>query len=200
MIKKRGVCLSFLIYDEFMSVDWKSLVEGVKKNDESSMHSFIENTQTPLLHFCVFITGQSQLAEDLCHDTLVKAFTSIHQLKKPERCMAWLKKIARHLYLDYIKSAAQSRPHLSMDDEFCSIELEAKSGISEDQIDTLTLLHRLKEEDRVLLTLIDIQGCSYQEVSQVLEIAEGTVKSRLFRAREKMAQLFHGTKPKVHSS
>ena len=171
-----------------MDIDWGNIVSGVAKNDESSLNQFVELSQTPLLRFCMYLTGDRQLAEDICHDTLIKAIGSIKQLKNPAQVMAWMKRIARNLFLDYCKSAAQSKVHLDINEMVQSPELSMSADATDDQILAMQALQSLSEEDRTIVILIDIEGYSYVEAAQVLEIKEGTVKSKLFRARKKMLE------------
>lgn len=174
------------------SVDWESIVKGVAKNDPRSMNDFIENSQISLIRFCVYLTGNQQLAEDICHDTLLKAIRSIKQLKTPEYAIAWMKKIARNQFLDICKSARNSKPHLDIGDVTAEPSLSISADASDNQITAMQALQSLEEEDRSIVILVDIEGYSYQEVAEQLNLKEGTVKSKLFRARKKMLD-FLGT-------
>jgi RNA polymerase sigma-70 factor (ECF subfamily) len=183
------------------SPSWSSLVAGVLDKNSEATHDLIERSRKPLFTFCFHLTHNKQLAEDLTHDAFIKALTSLHQLREPEAFPAWLKKIARSLFLDLKKSAAQSKQHLDWESlnpkDLNSLQIEHSDP---DQMAALQVLHRLDVDDRLILILIDIQECSYQEASETLEIPVGTIKSRLFRAREKFLSAFEGTKPLSGSS
>lgn len=170
--------------------NWVDLVQSILSGREDRRGELIELTQTPLFQFCVYLCGNRHLAEDICHDTYVKALTSLNQLRDPNLILAWLKQIARRLFLDYVKSASQSKTHVSVDDSEEFLQLEAPDGANDQQLDVMKALNQLSEDDRSLLILVDVQGCSYQEVAQTLDIAEGTVKSRVFRARKKFSDIF----------
>lgn len=171
-------------------LDWNKIIPLVLKGDRSATTELIEITQESLFVFCFHLSKNKQLAEDLTHDTYLKALTCLHQLKEPGAFMGWLKAIARSLYLDYIKSAAQSRTHVPLDE---ALDLQGPSRLTAEQLSALEVLQTLSEEDRTILILIDIQEVSYSEASQVLAIPEGTVKSRLARAREKFSKKYNGT-------
>ncbi len=182
------------------SSSWDVLVPAAKKNDSAAITELIEQTQKSLFTFCFHLTHHRQAAEDLTHDTYLKALRSLHQLESPSALLAWLKKIARSLYLDLLRSSegslassvisleALSHSETGLAQEICTEENK------EENTAALQVLKKLSEEDQVILILIDIQGCSYQEASQVLEIPEGTVKSKLSRARQKFSSIFNGTK------
>jgi len=183
------------------SSSWSSLIAGVLSKNAEATRELIEKSQKPLFTFCFHLTHNKQLAEDLTHDALIKALTSLHQLREPEAFPAWLKRIARSLFLDLKKSAAQSNQHLSWESlspkDLDSLHIKHSDP---DQIAALQVLQGLEVDDRLILILIDIQECSYQEASEALEIPVGTIKSRLFRAREKFLSVFEGTKPLSGSS
>ncbi len=179
------------------NINWDNLVQRMKSSDEKAFSELIDLTQAQLFKFCLHLTHNKQFAEDIMHDTYLKAIGSISTLKNPEALRAWLKQIARFLFLDYVKSAAyKNEVHTDVWEEFDLRETDQKSGL---QLDVLKILNQLSEEDRTILVLIDIQECSYEETALTLKIPEGTVKSRLFRAREKFSLLFEGTK-KSHKS
>lgn len=179
--------------------NWDEILAGVGRKDQQSMARLVESSQQKLFEFCLYLTGNSQLSEDICQDTYIKAFRNIGQLKDPRRIMPWLKQIARRLYIDHCRSSRNSKLHVSMDESSEVFHLEGP-GVSSDLIDAVKLLHRLTEEDRSLLILIEVQGYSYQEAAQALEINEGTLKSRLHRARAQFSSLFKETKSALASS
>ncbi|MGE4130431.1 MAG: RNA polymerase sigma factor [Bdellovibrionales bacterium] len=180
------------------NVNWASLVEGLKKKDPEITRQFVDLTHQKLFEFCYYLCSNRQLAEDLCHDALLKALAQIHQLKEADRAMAWLKRIARNLLLDFQKSAEQSRT-LVMDPED-EKWLAHDQKISEESMDAVQTLKKLDSGDREILILIEIQGHSYQEVAEILDLNIGTVKSRLHRARAEFSKKFIGTKSSLRSS
>lgn len=182
-----------------MSTNWSQIVQGVRDQDSEAFSEMVDHLQEPLMRFCVYLCGDRQLAEDLCHDSLIKAVQSINQLKNPEQTPAWVKRIARNLFLDYKKSAAQSKPHLELSEMDTAPQVTAGSEATEDQILALQALQTLGEPERSIVIFVDIEGYSYQEVSQLLKINTGTIKSKISRARAKMLD-FLGTKRSPESS
>lgn len=186
-----------------MSIEFsiEQIVKNIIAGDRASFSDFIEFTQKPLFTFCLHLTKNKQLAEDLTHDTYLKAHSHLNELKDVGQVLAWLKRIARNMHLDFVKSAGY-KSNVSVEDynEFQAHDFESATS---SQIDTLKILSKLDQDDQLILVLIDLQECSYAEASQVLEIPEGTVKSRLARAREKFSELFenkNGTKKRAQAS
>ncbi len=182
-------------------ISLEQIIKNILTGDSASFGDLIEVTQKPLFTFCLHLTKNKQLAEDLTHDTYLKAHAHIKELKDANQVLAWLKRIARNMHLDFIKSAAQ-KTSVSVEDynEFQANDFESATS---SQIDTLKILSQLETDDQLILVLVDLQECSYSEAAQVLEIPEGTVKSRLARAREKFSELFenkNGTKKPARAS
>jgi RNA polymerase sigma-70 factor (ECF subfamily) len=183
---------------ENKNVNWNELIQKMQSSDEVAFSEFIDVTQKNLFQFCLHLTQSKQFAEDILHDTYLKAFASIATLKNPDVVMAWLKQIARFIFLDYVKSAAhKNEVYTEHWAEFDTRRSEDQNGLKRD---VFKILNLMSEEDRSILVLIDIQECSYEEAAITLKIPEGTVKSRLFRAREKFSFHYDGTKKASKSS
>lgn len=191
--------------------NWRDLIHAAKAHESAAVTELIERTQKALFSFCFYLVKNREAAEDLAHDTYIKALRSLHQLEKPEAIVAWLKQIARSLNLDRLRSSKHEKT-MSLQD-FSELERSLDESVDAfdkaplvsqqvppaatpltDRLAALQVLQQLSEEEQAILILIDIQGGTYEEASQVLDIPEGTVKSRLSRARQKFSLLFQGTK------
>jgi RNA polymerase sigma-70 factor (ECF subfamily) len=128
-------------------------------------------------------------AEDIAQEALVRAYRSFHRLRDPGQFRGWLARIAWRLALDrrreaarrarremgYVAAAAQANPeHLAAGDEF-------RRRLS-------AALDELPESLRIVVVLAAIEGHSMAEVAELVGASEGTVKSRLHRARLKLAE------------
>lgn len=165
-------------------------------SDRVNIKVLVETHRDELFRFCLYLSGNRQMSEDLVHDAFVKAIQQYHQLKDVRKAFAWLKQIARNLFLDYLKSAHVSKTHVELDESTLVTETENSAEL----ITAVQALQSLGEEDRALLILIDVQEHSYAEAAEVLSVPEGTIKSRLFRARAKFSDFFNGTKRAASSS
>jgi len=132
--------------------------------------------------------GDSMLADDLVQEALSLALQKTHQLRDPERLNAWLYSILNNRWKQYLRSR---RPHEDLDDERpCD-----KPG-PDLMIDRLEIVSRVRlavatlpVEQRRVLALVDLEGFSYNDVAEILEIPAGTVMSRLHRARKGLVKL-----------
>ena len=128
------------------------------------------------------------LADDLVQETLTKALKKSAQLRDPKARDAWLFTILANCYRDHFR---RSREMDDIDDVEISHESTPESESSSTQIVGLVraAVARLSDGQRQVVTLVDLEGFSYDEVAKILDVPIGTVMSRLCRARNTMKAL-----------
>lgn len=135
-------------------------------------------------------TGNPHIAEELTHDTFIKAFKSLNKFRGESTLKTWLFTIARNTYLNYYKKKATkyeiSNDIIDLewsDKRDAYREMEAKVNIS-------AILSMLSEKDRTFLLLRDQQGMSYREIANITGDTEGTVKVGIYRARKRFKEKY----------
>lgn len=131
-------------------------------------------------------------AEDVAQDALLRAYRSFKDLRDPARFRSWIVKISFRLALDRwrskkrreLRETAWTMPANTR----VSPTAEQLAASSEFQMRLERALDELPEKFRLVLILSAIQGHTLEEISRLLEIPIGTVKSRLFFARKKLAE------------
>jgi len=130
------------------------------------------------------------LAEDLTQDTLTSALKHTNQLRETDRFDPWLFSILANRWRDHLRS---QRPHEDIEklldilpDDKDSPERAEERGEIVDLV--RAAIARLTLGQREVLTLVDLEGSSYAEVSEILAIPVGTVMSRLCRARHQLRE------------
>jgi len=128
------------------------------------------------------------IADDLTQEAMEKALKKIDQLKEHAALDSWLYKILANCWWDYCR---QQRDMDDIQDYDLSEEDHPESQYARRRVNDLVqqAITDLPDDQRQVVTLIDIGGASYIEVSEILEIPMGTVMSRLSRARKKLAVL-----------
>lgn len=167
--------------------DLAALAKKIKSGDKEAFARLIELTQNRLLRFTLALTGDRALAEDLCQETYVKAYTAIRSLEKNEALMDWLFKIVKNLHLDFVR--ARGNQNASLEDA----NLDAVCADSADQAQLIAVhraLSQFEPEDRHLLLLIDLEERSYAEAGHILGISEDAVRTRVFRLRKRFVEIF----------
>lgn len=134
------------------------------------------------------------LADDLVQDTLTKALQKSSQLRDPKARDAWLFAILANCYRDHFRRLRET-------DDIDELDLpaehtpETESGRAEIIDKVRAAIARLPEGQRQVVTLVDLEGFSYVEVAQILEVPIGTVMSRLCRARNAMKPMLTELQP-----
>ena len=135
------------------------------------------------------LTGNRHDAEDLTQDVFVRVFKSIHNFQ-PGTLEGWLHRITTNLFLDSARrrqrirmDALSSAPEHVWGQDRSPEELHADGALDADVAEALAAL---KPDQRVAVVLCDIEGMSYEEISEVLGIKLGTVRSRIARGRAQL--------------
>lgn len=145
--------------------------------------------QRPMLYRLAYAwCHDAALADDLVQETLSKALQKSSQLRDPKARDAWLFSILANCYRDHFRKL---RDMDDIDDMEISIEVtpETESGRNEIVDKVRAAIGRLAQGQRQVVTLVDIEGFSYVEVAQILDVPIGTVMSRLCRARAAMKDI-----------
>ena len=137
------------------------------------------------------LTADPDEADDLVQDCLERGWSRIHLWKSGTDLRAWLFTIMHNLYVNGVKRRAarpESGPVPASHHDPRSMGQEHGLNLR----DVERGLAQLSPELRSVLLLVCVEGMSYREVAQVLGVPEGTVMSRLHRARERMRRWFDG--------
>ncbi len=181
------------------------LMQRFQKGDEDAFNSIVRRHHKPLVNFIARFIGDRDNAEDLAQDTFIRMFKAANRYK-PGRAQfkTWMYFIAKNLCKNEIRNRGR-RDRYRIDNVITSEQI---SGGNEDQIDLIATapakaalqpevaierkelrgatnkaISELPEKYRFPLILRDIQGLSYEEISKILELPNGTTKSRINRAR-----------------
>lgn len=143
-----------------------------------------------LYRLALRITMSHEDAEDIVQDTLMKVWNRRESLQGVENIEAYTMTICRNLALDKMKRADQENVPLE-DDTMVSGRTPADRMIQQDRITLVRkLINLLPEKQRSAMQLRDIEGKSYKEIAQILQITEEQVKVNIFRARQTVKQRF----------
>lgn len=189
----RGYCI--------LSHDEKLLISRSKAGDIEAFEELIEAYQKKIFNFAYRIIGNYDDAADLAQEALIRIFKSIGGFKEQSSFSTWIYRITTNVCLDEIRRRKNKKEH-SLDEEVQVddgqlkrqimsedpgpdevYEREELRGIVKEAID------KLPEEQRIVITLRDIQGLSYDEIAEVLDCPGGTVKSRISRARQALKKV-----------
>lgn len=148
------------------------------------MRRLITGLLPRLRRFGLALTGSAADADDLVQNACERALRRAGQLREEARADAWLYHIMRNLWVDEVRSR-RVRAHETMDAAENVIGLDGAAA-AEGQVTLAAVrrcLGRMSADHRSVLTLVCVDGLSYREAAEVLEVPIGTVMSRLARAR-----------------
>lgn len=143
--------------------------------------------------FAFGLTGSQDEADDLVQAACERSLSRLHQWQPDTRLDSWMYRIVQTLWIDRLRSR-KTRGE-AVDPELLE-RLPAGDGNPAESQHTLAVvtaaMEQLPEEQRLVLVLVSVEGMSYQEAAEVLEVPIGTVMSRLARARKQLHALVHG--------
>jgi RNA polymerase sigma factor (sigma-70 family) len=154
---------------------------------------------SPRLYGLVYnMTSNHEDTNDLLQDVFAKAYKSIRGFRGKSSFYTWIHSIAVNMTLNFLKKRGR-RYHLSLDDMDASVqndkeflELTATSSpvreadLGELQRRLNEAMMKLSDEHRAVVTMFHIQGMPHAEISKILRVSEGTVRSRLFYANRQL--------------
>lgn len=154
------------------------------RGDGAALAAWVRATQRDVWRFVAHLAGPAG-ADDLTQETYLRAMGSLHRFAGRSSARTWLLSIARRVVVDQIRTAS-ARPRLAdVPDWHQTAETPERAiGSFEDVVELRMLLDALEPERREALLLTQVLGLSYAEAAEVCGCPVGTIRSRVFRARE----------------
>lgn len=186
------------------------LTAAARRGDSKSLATLIERHQTRVYRMCLRVTGNEEAAAEATQDTLLRAVRAISTFDDRAQFTTWITRIAINACLSRARSE-KLRRHGSLDAPIAGFSAASgqppnlgnslSSGEQtpgqrvqqdEDRARVLAALAALDVEARTILLLRDGHDLEYDQIAEMLGIAIGTVKSRLFRARVALREAMEG--------
>lgn len=168
--------------DEFM----KKLIKG----DEKAFERLVRENQNRIYAVCLNMLKNPHDAEDAAQDVFVKVFRSIRSFKAESRLETWMTKIAVNTCLDIIRSRRET---VDIDEQYDLTDgrtPETELEQSDRRLALRQALSQLPEEIRSVVVLRFVEERSYEEIAEILNLNLNTVRTRIFRGREKIKKIF----------
>lgn len=171
------------------------LAAQASAGDRRAFGDLVRRHQDGVFRFVFRMVGSRDQAMDLTQDSFLKAWQALPGWRPEARFRTWLLQIARNASLDVLRRRSLA-DFVPIDEAF---ELpgpgptpESRAAATQDLRLLDAALRRLQADHREVLLLRELEGLSYEEIAAVLDVAEGTVKSRLGRARAALLQAWKG--------
>ncbi len=177
--------------------DGLDLINRFKDGDTSAFEEIVLEYQDKIYNLCRHMLQNAHDAEDAAQDVFVKAYQNLNRFKPEASLLTWLYRIAINTCIDYRrKPFFESLFKTSKEGDVFAVDQLSDSPSPERLYESKQISHaiqltlgRLSEKLRTVIVLKEIEGLSYEEISEILEVSIGTVKSRISRAREELREL-----------
>lgn len=174
----------------------KQLIQQAAAGDAAAFEALVLRYQTQVYSLAYRMVGNEADAQDLAQEAFVRAWRALDSFQFSSQFSTWLYRLTSNICIDFLRSQ-KKRKHISLtvlqDDEQQQWDMPDHRPLPEEQMivaqerEALAkAIAALDPEYRQVLILRIVNDCSYQQISQIMGIREGTVKSRLSRAREQL--------------
>src|SRR5450759_2056939 len=174
------------------------LVRRARKGDLSAYDELVRRYQERIYATVYHMTSNHEDANDLAQEAFIKAFQALKSFKGGSSFYTWVYRIAVNKTINFLKQR-KNRAHMSLDDLDFNAEHDPdlvalisdktprrEVALAELQEKLNAAMQKLSEPHRLAVTLHDVQGLSHEEIAKIMECNVGTVRSRLFYARQQL--------------
>lgn len=170
-------------------------IKQVLKGDQNAYADIVNLYQHKLYQVCYRMLGNKQEAEDITQEAFIRAYINLHSYDQKRKFSTWIYRIATNLCIDRIR---KKKPDYYLDAEVAGTEglnmysqIAVDEQLPEDVVEQMELqeriqyeISRLPDKYRSVIVLKYIEELSLQEISEILDMPLGTVKTRIHRGRE----------------
>ncbi|HWO98668.1 MAG TPA: RNA polymerase sigma factor SigW [Bacillus sp. (in: firmicutes)] len=170
-------------------------IKQVKKGDQDAFAEVVEYYKDKVYQLCYRMLGNAHEAEDSAQEAFIRAYVNIHSYDSSKKFSTWLYRIATNLCIDRIR---KKKPDYYLDAEINGTDglnmysqIPADQKLPEDELEKLELQEHIQQEIlklpdkyRSVIVLKYVDELSLKEISDILDLPVGTVKTRIHRGRE----------------
>jgi RNA polymerase sigma-70 factor (ECF subfamily) len=174
------------------------LVGRARQGDFGAYDDLVRRYQERIYATIYHMTSNHEDANDLAQETFIKAFQALNSFKGGSSFYTWVYRIAVNKTINFLKQR-KNKAHLSLNDLDLNAEHDPdlvalvsektprrEASLTELQEKLNEAMLRLSDSHRLVVTLHDIQGMSHEEIAKIMDCNIGTVRSRLFYARQQL--------------
>lgn len=171
-------------YDEW-------LIYRIRTGEREAFKLLAERWYVKLIRHIYFLVKNEEVAKDIAQDTWSVVFKRLNTLKNPGYFKTWIFRIANNKSADWIRQEQKTR-NLKEEIKNNESEYNSENEYPDNEIEKLRLaLRKLPDTKQHILNLFYLESCNIREISKILNIPSGTVKSRLFMAREHLKNIIN---------
>ncbi|MEO0552849.1 MAG: RNA polymerase sigma factor [Bacteroidota bacterium] len=161
------------------------LIERIGNGNKKAANLLVKRWHKRLISFSYKLINNLEVAQDIVQDSWVMIFKNLRKLKDTQKFKTWAFRIVHNRSIDWARKNKSTVDINNADiDQGDSLETEDKSA------EIIKILKRLKDKDRIILTLFYLEQNNIYEIAEILGVPAGTVKSRIFYAREDLKKKY----------
>ena len=174
--------------------DEKSLVERCRQGEDEAWRELVDLFGQKIYSVAYHFTLKREDAEELAQEIFLKIFENLHRYDGSFPLVAWIVSLSRNLCIDRYRRRKREKSFRFVTDDAVAPMLRSRDDPAADALKNertkmlFSALAEIPEDLAEILVLRDLDGLAYEEIGQALELPDGTVKSRLFRARTEVAK------------
>ena len=176
------------------------LLARLRRGDPEAFEVLVREHQDRVFDFCVRMLSDREEAHDLVQEIFVSVHQNVGKFRQDAKLSTWIFRISKNQCINRLKylkrrGRGRSEEYGEVGEDVLVNAMGAPQGpdaaleVARERARVQWAISQLEPDARMLVALRDIEGLSYEEIIEITELAEGTVKSRLHRAREKLADL-----------
>lgn len=177
-------------------VSEKKIIEKVLGGDANAFEELVLRYEKTVYNLALRMVGDRDDAFDMTQEAFIKAYGSLSSFRGDSKFSVWIYRITTNVCLDFLRSKSRKQQvslTVSDDDEDAQLDiLDPKADPEQQLIKKISMqsveegLKTLPDKQRQILVMRELGGMSYAEIGKALSLEEGTVKSRIFRARKRL--------------
>ena len=174
------------------------LIERLKKGQKETFRELVEKYKKPLYYYCFRLCRNHADAEDLSQEVFIKVYQRIEQFREEAKIQTWIYRIASNAFIDKKRRKVfmiNESESFNEDEQIntavmqsqeieTSPDRQTESSITQKHIDHA--MERLSEKEKTAFILKHYEGLAIKEIAAIFKTSDGTVKSHLFRAIQKL--------------
>ena len=176
-------------------MDINEIIRRLKAGDQEAWTMIVNRYSKTVYNMALNFAGNSDDAADITQDIFLKVYNNIGKFEGENTFTAWLLRLSKNYCIDYWRKHKHHRQNLELDDNIRDEHSDAADTPEDSLIRKSDVAYLRKKllllppDLRSLVIMRDIQDYSYQEIAEHLDIPMGTIKSRINRARTKLAKI-----------
>ena len=176
----------------------REIIERVLSGDTEAFEALVLEHQNKVYSLALRMVGNEEDARDMAQEAFIRAFNFLSGFRGDSKFSVWLYRLTSNICIDFLRSRSKKQTvsmtwtdedgeeagELEIPDDTWSPEQQLERSLTRESV--RRGLDSLSPQYREILLLREISGLSYEEIAKALNLEEGTVKSRIFRARKKL--------------